>query len=111
MHNERKAAFEALMNVGAMPIMSEYTMEAVSADSVTVCLNKVRESDIDKLIAGGCYGWQPYGKESITELEYDTAFENKLPIIVFDTMYESWYACGCIRYPSWFECVKSLGAE
>ena len=43
--NERKAAFEALRNVGAIPIMSEYTMEAVSADSVTACLNKVRESD------------------------------------------------------------------
>lgn len=87
MPNERKAAFEALRNVGAIPIMSEYTMEAVSADSVTACLNKVRESDMYILIVGGRYGWQPYGQESITELEYNTALENKLPIIVFNTTY------------------------
>lgn len=87
MPNERKAAFEALRNIGAIPIMSEYTMEAVSADSVTACLNKVRESDMYVLIVGGRYGWQPYGQESITELEYNTALENKLPIIVFNTTY------------------------
>ena len=52
------------------------------------------------LIAGGRYGWQPYGQESITELEYNTALENKLPIIVFNTTYESWYACGCILQSS-----------
>jgi len=46
------------------------------------------ESDIYILILGGRYGWQPEGKESITELEYNTALNSHLPILVFNTMYD-----------------------
>ena len=33
--NERLAAFKAVENIGAFPVMSEYTMEAQSTDSLT----------------------------------------------------------------------------
>ena len=67
--------------------MSEYTIEAQSTDSLTACLSKVMESDIYVLILGGRYGWQPEGKESITELEYQTARNQNIPIIVINTTY------------------------
>ncbi|HEY5463232.1 MAG TPA: DUF4062 domain-containing protein [Hanamia sp.] len=85
--NERKAALKAVEKVGGFPVMSEYTMEAQSTDSLTACLNKVLESDIYVLILGGHYGWRPEGKESITELEYQTARSSNIPILVINTTY------------------------
>ena len=85
--NERKAALKAVEKVGGFPVMSEFTIEAQSTDSLTTCLNKVKESDLYVLILGGRYGWQPENKESITELEYQTAVGCKLPILVFNTNY------------------------
>jgi len=86
--NEREAAYRAIEKSGAYPIMSEKTMSAQDSDSLTTCINKVKESDIFILILGGPYGWQPYGKESITELEYQTAKKINVPIIAFNTNYE-----------------------
>jgi len=85
--NERKAALRAVEKAGGFPIMSEFTIEAQSTDSLTACLSKVKESDIYVLILAGRYGWQPEGKESITEMEYQTALACKLPILVFNTTY------------------------
>src|SRR5690606_15620552 len=85
--NERKAALKAVEKVGGFPLMSEFTIEAQSTDSLTACLEKVKESDIYILILGGRYGWQPENKESITELEYQTALACKLSILVFNTGY------------------------
>ncbi len=85
--NERKAALKAVEKVGCFPLMSEFTMEAQSTDSLTACLSKVMESDIYVLILGGRYGWQPKGNESITELEYQTAVSCKIPILVINTTY------------------------
>jgi Domain of unknown function (DUF4062) len=87
MPSERKAALKAVEKVGGFPLMSEYTIEAQSTDSLTACLEKVKESDIYVLILGGRYGWQPDSKESITELEYQTALACKIPILVFNTSY------------------------
>lgn len=86
--NERTAAYKAVNKVGGFPMMSEKTIEAQSSDSLTVCLNKVKECDIYVLIVGGRYGWQPEGNESITELEYLTALNNKKAILVFNTAYD-----------------------
>lgn len=86
--SERRAALEAVQNVGGFPVMSEFTMEAQSVDSLEACLSKVQESDIYVLIIGGRYGWQPEGKESITEMEYQTALNNNIPILVFSTTYD-----------------------
>lgn len=85
--NERKAALKAVEKVGGFPVMSEYTMEAQSTDSLSACLSKVMEADIYVLILGGRYGWQPEGKESITELEYQTARSKNLPVLVINTTY------------------------
>lgn len=85
--NERKAAFKAVEKVGGLPLMSELTIEAQSTDSLTACLSKVMESDIYVLILGGRYGWRPENKESITELEYQTARNCKIPILVINTTY------------------------
>jgi len=85
--SERKASLKAVEKVGGFPIMSERTMEAQSTDSLTACLSKVNESDIYVLILGGRYGWQPEDKESITELEYQTARNQNIPIIVINTTY------------------------
>ena len=85
--NERKAALKAVEKVGGFPVMSEFTIEAQSTDSLTTCLSKVRESNIYVLILGGRYGWQPENKESITEMEYQTALGCKMPILVFNTTY------------------------
>lgn len=87
MYSERKAALKAVEMAGGFPVMSEYTMEAQSTDSLTACLNKVMESDIYVLILGGRYGWQPEAKESITELEYQTARTSNIPILVINTSY------------------------
>ena len=85
--NERKAALKAVEKAGGFPVMSEFTIEAQSTDSLTACLEKVKESDLYVLILGGRYGWQPDSKESITELEYQTALACKVPILVFNTSY------------------------
>jgi hypothetical protein len=45
------------------------------------------ESDIYVLILGSRYGWQPEGKESITELEYQTARNQNIPVLVINTTY------------------------
>ena len=86
--NERKAAFSAVQNAGGFPVMSEFTMEAQSTDSLSACLSKVMESDIYVLILGGRYGWQPDGNQSITEMEYQTARDKGIPILVFNTIYQ-----------------------
>ncbi|MCE7864292.1 MAG: DUF4062 domain-containing protein [Bacteroidetes bacterium CHB5] len=85
--NERKAALKAVEKAGGFPLMSEFTIEAQSTDSLTACLEKIKESDLYVLILGGRYGWQPDHKESITELEYQTALACKVPILVFNTTY------------------------
>lgn len=85
--SERAAALKAVNKVDGLPVMSEFTMEAQNKNSVAACLDKVRDSDIYVLIIGGKYGWQPEGNESITELEYQTALDNKIPILVFNTTY------------------------
>lgn len=87
MPSERKAALKAVEKIGGFPVMSEYTMEAQSTDSVTACISKVMESDIYVLILGGRFGWQPESKESITELEYNAARSINIPVLVINTTY------------------------
>ncbi len=86
--NEREAALQAVNVIGGEPLMSEYTINAQNANSITTCLEKVKSSNIYVLILGGVYGWQPFNDKSITELEYQTAQENNIPTLVFNTDYE-----------------------
>jgi len=87
MPSERKAALKAVEKIGGFPVMSEFTIEAQSTDSLTACLSNVMESDLYVLILGGRYGWQPNGSESITEMEFQTAKNSNIPILVFNTTY------------------------
>ena len=86
--NEREAAKRAIESIPAIPIMSEYTMNAMDKPSVQACIDEVKNSDFYVLILGGRYGWELENGISITELEYDTAFKEKKPIFVFNTNYE-----------------------
>lgn len=88
MPSERAAALQAVTQVGGIPVMSEFTINAQNSDSVTACLDKVRSSNFYILILGGSYGWQPNGDLSITEMEYLTAQENNIPTLVFNTTHE-----------------------
>ena len=83
--NERRAALKAVEEVGGLPLMSEFTMPAVSSDSVTACLERVKQADIYVLVLGNRYGWRPEEKESITEMEYNTAVKNNIPVLAFNT--------------------------
>jgi len=86
--NEREAAKRAIEKIPAIPIMSEYTMNAVDKPSVQACVDEVKKSDFYVLILGGRYGWELENGISITELEYDTAFKEGIPIFVFNTNYK-----------------------
>jgi hypothetical protein len=85
--SERKASQRAINKIPAIPSMSEITFEAQNKDSVTICINKVKECDIYILILGGRYGWEYQEGISITKLEYETAKKNKKPILVFNLNY------------------------
>ncbi len=85
--NERIAALEAVNELGAEAIMSEYTINAQNNNSVNTCIDKVKSSDLYILILGGKYGWRPSNDKSITEIEYITAQENNIPILVFNLNY------------------------
>ena len=86
--NERTAAVQAIQQLGADAIMSEFSINAQSNNSVDTCLEKVRNSDLYILILGGKYGWQPTNDKSITEMEYTAAQERNIPILVFNTPYD-----------------------
>src|ERR1051326_308815 len=86
--NERTAALQAVQQLGADAIMSEFSINAQNNNSVDTCLEKVRASDLYILILGGKYGWQPFGDKSITEMEYMAAQEKNIPILVFNTPYD-----------------------
>lgn len=83
--NERAAAKSAVEKVNGIPIMSEYTMNAVDKPSVQACIDEVKKADFYVLILGERYGWELENGISITELEFDTAYKEKKPIFVFNT--------------------------
>lgn len=84
--SEREAAYRGILDVPAIPIMSERTFNAMDKNSLDACLTKVIESDIFLLILGAKYGYE-YKNKSITELEYEKAKQLKLPILVFNLPY------------------------
>ena len=86
--NEREAAKRAVEKLSAIPVMSEFTMNAVNKPSVDACIDEVKKSDFYILILGGRYGWELENGISITELEYDTAYKENKPIFVYNTTYK-----------------------
>ena len=55
---EREAAKRAIESIPAIPIMSDYTMNAVDKPSIQACIDEVKKSDFYILIIGGRYGWE-----------------------------------------------------
>jgi len=86
--NEREAAKRAIEKIPAIPIMSEYSMNAVDKPSIQACVDAVKIADFYILILGVRYGWELENGISITELEYDTAYKEGIPIFVFNTLYD-----------------------
>ena len=84
--SEREAAFRGITDVPAFPLMSERTFNAMDKNSMEACLSKVKESNVYTLMLGGKYGFE-YEDKSITEWEYETAKNLKIPILVFNLSY------------------------
>ena len=79
----RAAVTEALTALEQIPIGMEYFVS--SPDSpIEACLSSVRRSRLYILIVGMRYGSVESGSgKSFTELEYDEAVKNKIPVLAF----------------------------
>lgn len=86
--SERKAAETAILKVGSLPGMSEKTFIAENKNSLRVCIDHVKRSDIYVLILGGRYGFALDNGKSITETEWDTARDLNKPRLVFNLRYQ-----------------------
>jgi hypothetical protein len=82
--NERAGSKRAVEKLQCIPLMSEYTMNAVDKPSVQACIDAVKSADFYILIIGTRYGWELENGISITELEFDTAYKEKKPIFVYN---------------------------
>jgi hypothetical protein len=70
----RKLVQDAITTAG----MIWHGMEIFTASThptVDMCIKYAKEADLLVGIIGHRYGWEPYGKKSITEMEYDVAKE------------------------------------
>lgn len=85
--NEREAARLAIEEIGGEYSMCEHSFIAENKNSLDVCLNNVRKSDIYILILGGRYGFECEDGYSITEKEWYTASEESIAILVFNLKY------------------------
>lgn len=79
----RKAVEEVLTGMEQIPLGMEFFVS--SPDSpIDVCLSTVRRSQLYIVIVGMRYGSIEEGSgKSYTELEYDEAVKNKLPVLAF----------------------------
>ncbi len=78
----RKIVQDAITMAG----MVWYGMENFTAGVEPVkdaCLSVVSDADLFVGIIARRYGWEPYGKKSITEMEYDTAKECSIDRLMF----------------------------
>jgi len=89
----RRDLEDFIEGMGYQPIMSDSHNIAIPAglDTEGACKWLIAESDLFILIIGGRYGWTPGSGEgiehkdrkSITNIEYETAFELGMPIYTF----------------------------
>ncbi len=82
----RKDLEDFIESMGYQPVLSDSPGVSIppGLNNIEACKWLVRNSDIFVLIIGGRYGTtdEKTGK-SITNIEYDTAFETKMPIYTF----------------------------
>lgn len=88
MQAHRQKASDSIMRLGDLPVQME-TFGARPSDPVSVCRDRVRESDALVVMVAHRYGWVPQeeeggdGKKSITWLEVETALETDIPVFAF----------------------------
>lgn len=79
----RKAVEEALTSMEQIPLGMEYFVSSPD-NPIDVCLTTVRRSQLYIVIVGMRYGSIEEGSgKSYTELEYDEAVKNELPVLAF----------------------------
>lgn len=79
----REAAIKALTSLEQIPVGMDYFVSS-SDKPIDVCLATVRRSQLYIVIVGMRYGSIEEGSgKSYTELEYDEAVKNKLPVLAF----------------------------
>jgi hypothetical protein len=79
----RAQARDACLQQGMFPTMMEH-MPASGEDAVQASMAMVDRADLYLLIVGFRYGYVPAGQSrSITEMEYDRAFNRPIPCLVF----------------------------
>jgi len=82
----RSDLFQYFETIGYTPNASEYNSFPVDPDTDTVeaCLSAVKgHADIFILIIGGRYGYETDAGKSITNLEYEIAIRQRIPILIF----------------------------
>ena len=80
---ERTAVQSAVQRISAHFIGMEY-FGSFSNDPVEECKRKVSSADYVILVLARRYGFVPPGLDkSITEIEYDTARENEIPVLAY----------------------------
>ena len=83
LQDHRQAVIEALMRSGHMPVCMEY-QPAADVTPKEECMRQVSTCDLYVGIFAWRYGYIPLHCDiSITEMEYRTAIEQKIPAIVF----------------------------
>jgi hypothetical protein len=79
----RKEATDVMHRMGVMPVVME-DFPASSRNSVEVCTEAVRNSDLVVLIIAHRYGVVPQGASvSMVELEFDAALQSQIPTLAF----------------------------
>lgn len=79
----RQAVEDALIGLEQIPLSMEYFVSAPEKP-IDVCLSTVRRSQLYIVIVGMRYGSIEEGSgKSYTELEYDEAIKNKIPVLAF----------------------------
>ncbi|MFT3911219.1 MAG: DUF4062 domain-containing protein [Ferruginibacter sp.] len=88
MQEHRKKVIEAIQRLNNLPVVMEY-FGALPNEPVDACKKKVLESNALVVMVAHRYGWVPKkeengdDKKSITWIEVETAFENKIPVFAF----------------------------
>jgi tetratricopeptide (TPR) repeat protein len=79
----RKQVIDACLRLGMFPKSMEH-LPASDSDAVRVSVAMVDEADIYQGLFAHRYGYVPAGSEvSLTEIEYDRAFERGIPRLIF----------------------------
>jgi hypothetical protein len=90
--DERRAVFETILNFGHIPVGMEL-FQAGNDDQWSYIKKRIMECDYYFVIVAERYGSIAPGGKSYTQMEYEFAIENKIPVAAFilsDTSSKEW---------------------